>query len=114
MGFKLMRKRPTTAKANTDAKSSAPKIPAEPRKPTGRPRKPRPATTEGDLGARIEAERKSRGWTARQLAEVAGVGLGTVCGMEGGKSSPALGTVARIAAAFGLKPSELLDGCREW
>jgi transcriptional regulator with XRE-family HTH domain len=44
-----------------------------------------------------------KGWTQQQLAEAAGVTLGTVSDLERGAREPRPGTMARIARALGVR-----------
>lgn len=80
----------------------------------GRTRKPRPAGLAGQLGERIEAVRKARGWTAEELAVGAGVGRGTVLRIEAGSVDAGIGTVRAVARALGLSGAELLSACPDW
>lgn len=71
----------------------------------GRPTtKPTPA-----FGARLAALRQEREWTQAQLAEKLGVSVKAVTYYEREVSSPTTRTLARVAEAFGVEPSELLD-----
>ena len=57
-----------------------------------------------EAGLRIRAERLRRGWTLRDLAARAGVGLGVAHDVEAG-SVLTLESYARLATALGLRPS---------
>lgn len=71
----------------------------------GRPTtKPTPA-----FGARLAALRQERAWTQAQLAEKLGVSVKAVTYYEREVSSPTTRTLARVAEALGVEPSELLD-----
>lgn len=68
-----------------------------------------------DLGALIAASRRAAGLTQRGLADLAGVGLGTVRDLEQGRS-PQSRSVARLAAALGLDAAQVrasADAARE-
>ena len=80
----------------------------------GRTRKERPAGLAGELGERIEAARKARTWAAADLAERAGLGLGTVLRIEAASADAGISTVAAIARGLGLSPAELLAECPSW
>lgn len=47
--------------------------------------------------------RRLKGWTQQQLAEAAGVTLGTISDLERGAREPRPGTMARIAKALGVR-----------
>jgi transcriptional regulator with XRE-family HTH domain len=57
-----------------------------------------------EAGQQIRAERLRRGWSLRDLAARAGVGLGVVHDVEAG-SVLTLESYARLATALGLRPS---------
>ena len=57
-----------------------------------------------EAGQQIRAERLRRGWTLRDLADRAGVGLGVAHGVEAGNVLT-LESYARLATALGLRPS---------
>jgi len=61
------------------------------------------------LGDTIRDLRKIRGWSIRDLSERSGVGRGNICQHENHNQHPSLPSLAKIAAAFDAKPSELLD-----
>jgi DNA-binding XRE family transcriptional regulator len=88
-------------------------IPTDPRA-VGRRRNLRPENVGGCLGEQVEMRRKTKGLTAAQLAEQAGVGRSTVTNIEAAIGSPSLDTVAAIAKALGVKPRDLLAGCDGW
>ncbi len=74
----------------------------------GRPRKPRPDTLGGEIGAIVERLREQRGLTQPQLAEAADLSLGGLGKIERGDGCPALDTLMQIANALGLSGTELL------
>jgi len=61
------------------------------------------------LGDTIKELREIRGWSIRDLSERAGVGRANVCEYENYNQHPELKSLAKIAAAFDARPSELLD-----
>jgi transcriptional regulator with XRE-family HTH domain len=64
------------------------------------------------LGDRIRRLRRAANITTQDLAERAGCHQSTIYELEGGGNST-LGTVRAVAKAFGITPSELLNGVRE-
>ncbi|WP_413151803.1 helix-turn-helix domain-containing protein [Amaricoccus sp. W119] len=60
------------------------------------------------LGARIRAERESRGWSLSDLAARSGVSRGMIHKVERGDSSPTASLLAKLSGAFGLSMSTLL------
>lgn len=65
------------------------------------------------LARGIAKLRKERGWTQAHLAEVADVSLQFVAAMEQAAKAPSLETVDRLAAVFGVRPSELFAAGEE-
>jgi len=61
------------------------------------------------LGDTIRELREIRGWSIRDLSERSGVARGNIWEQENKNSRPSLRSLAKIAAAFDAKPSELLD-----
>ena len=53
--------------------------------------------------ARLRTLRRRRGWTQAQLAEAAGVGVATITRLEAAGVAPRPSTLARIAAALGVR-----------
>jgi len=86
----------------------------KPKKPSGRPRLPRPDTLPGRIGARLEASRESRGLTQTQLVAASGVSLGTLARYERGEVDPQAGVLAALAAALGMTGRELLRPVKGW
>ncbi len=80
----------------------------------GRPRKPRPVGLSGQLGAAVEQFRKELHLDAEKLAQLAGLGLGTVIRVERGVQSPTLDTVLATAHALGKSAADLLAACPDW
>lgn len=54
------------------------------------------------LGRRIRQERKARGLTQQQLAELVGMDTGHLSRVEHGKAVPSINAVKKIADALGL------------
>ena len=59
------------------------------------------------LGLAVRQLRQERALTQRQLARDADVNETWISHIEAGRTNPAWGTVARVAAALGLRTSEL-------
>ena len=71
------------------------------------PRKPRtykPWTVEAItiLGRQIAAERRLIHWRQRDIAERAGISVGTLIAIEKGSTSTSIGTVFEVAALLGI------------
>lgn len=60
------------------------------------------------FGDRLRSERERHGWTRAELAGHAGVSRPLVAALEQGHSNPTLETLQGLAAALGLKLSELV------
>jgi len=61
------------------------------------------------LGDTIRELREIRGWSIRDLSERSGVARAPICEYENNNQHPSLRSLAKIAAAFNARPSELLD-----
>lgn len=59
------------------------------------------------LGRAVRELRQERALTQRQLAQAADVNETWISHIEAGRTNPAWGTVARLAAALGIELSEL-------
>ena len=68
------------------------------------------AASEIDVGAKIRAFRKNRGLSLIELASRTGIAASNLSSIELNKSSPTLSTLIKIAAAFGMKVGEFVDG----
>lgn len=61
------------------------------------------------LGQKIQFERKKRGLSQEQLAELASLSVHGLSNIETGKTDVKYSNLLQIAKAFGIKPNELLD-----
>lgn len=61
------------------------------------------------LGARVREMRKARGLSQADLADAAEMHRPNVARLEIGTNLPTLDTIALVAAALGVAPSELLE-----
>jgi transcriptional regulator with XRE-family HTH domain len=62
------------------------------------------------VGERLEAVRRHRGLSLRELAKASGLSLTTVHQIETGRTSPGLSTLHALASALGVPLGALLDG----
>jgi transcriptional regulator with XRE-family HTH domain len=62
------------------------------------------------LGRRIRELRTTKGWSQERFAEICGVHRTYMGHLERGEKNASLGSVARVARAFGIALSELLSG----
>lgn len=65
------------------------------------------------LGRAVRELRTARGLTQRQLAEAADTNETWISHIESGRTNPAWGTVARLAAALSVQISELAARAEE-
>jgi transcriptional regulator with XRE-family HTH domain len=70
---------------------------------------PDPADLTSALARILQSLRSERSWSLDQLALRSGVSKGVLVALEQGRSNPNLATVARIADAFGVPVTQLLD-----
>jgi transcriptional regulator with XRE-family HTH domain len=70
---------------------------------------PDPADLTSALARILQSLRSERGWSLDQLVLRSGVSKGVLVALEQGRSNPNLATVARIADAFGVPVTRLLD-----
>jgi len=61
------------------------------------------------FGKRLRALREARGWSQEEFADRAGLHRTYVSAVERGVRNPTLSVLERLAKAFGIKLSELLD-----
>ncbi len=68
------------------------------------------------LGERIIALRQERGWNLKDLAAKSGISYSTLSFAQTSRRGLTLGALNRVARAFGMTPSELLEGVdlTEW
>ena len=62
------------------------------------------------FGERVRKLRKQRGWMLVELSVETGIGRVFLSNLENGKHEPKLGTIKKLAKAFGLTASQLLKG----
>ena len=60
-----------------------------------------------DFGGLVRQLRDARGWTQEKLAREADITVTSVSNVERGATKPSAETVEKLAAAFGLDPSDL-------
>jgi transcriptional regulator with XRE-family HTH domain len=60
----------------------------------------------------LRAVRRSKGWTQRELADLAGVSRGSIYRLENGLRGAYPVTVQALARALGVPPAELVLGRR--
>jgi transcriptional regulator with XRE-family HTH domain len=73
-------------------------------------RGPVPNDLQRRIGEQLEAVRRHRGLTLRELAKASGLSLTTVHQIEAGRTSPGLATLQSLATALGVSLGALLDG----
>ena len=61
----------------------------------------------------VRALRQSRGWSLDELSSRSGVSKGMVVQIEGDRTNPSVGTLSRIADAFGVAVGRLLEPAGE-
>ena len=62
------------------------------------------------IGDRLKDLRVRRALTQEELAAKAGIGKNTVNRIERNRAEPHMSTLRKLAAAFGVEPSELVKG----
>ncbi|NUT31808.1 MAG: helix-turn-helix domain-containing protein [Hamadaea sp.] len=71
------------------------------------------ADTAGEINAavalHVRALRTGRGWSLDELAGRSGVSKGMLVQIEGARTNPSVGTLARVADAFGVTVARLLE-----
>ena len=70
---------------------------------------PHTADLTGAVARTLQSLRTERGWSLDQLALRSGVSKGVLVALEQGRSNPNLATLARIADAFGVPVTRLVD-----
>lgn len=65
------------------------------------------------FGVVVRRRRVARGWSQGKLANLAGLSRAYCGEIERGDSIPSLATVIKIAAGFGVPPSELVEEAEE-
>jgi transcriptional regulator with XRE-family HTH domain len=61
------------------------------------------------VAKQVRALRTGRGWSLDELAGRSGVSKGMVVQIEGGRTNPSIGTLCRVADAFGVSIAQLLE-----
>lgn len=61
------------------------------------------------FGNRIRNLREAEGWSQENLAERSGLHRTYISGVERGVRNPTLEIIGKLAKAFGVSPSELLN-----
>jgi transcriptional regulator with XRE-family HTH domain len=69
-----------------------------------------PTTANQILATRIAALRKTRSWSQEELADLCGLHRTYIGAIERGERNVTLATLDRIAKAFKLTASRMLDG----
>jgi putative transcriptional regulator len=62
------------------------------------------------FGERVRKLRKKRAWKLVELSVETGLGRVFLSNLENGKHEPKLGTIKKLANAFGLTISQLMRG----
>jgi transcriptional regulator with XRE-family HTH domain len=63
-----------------------------------------------EFGGKVRKLRKQRGWMLVELSVETGLGRVFLSNLENGKHEPKLGTIKKLADAFGLTVSQLTRG----
>lgn len=63
---------------------------------------------ENIIGRNVRMRRERLGLDQKELAERVGLTNSTICRIEGGKRTPGIGNLGKIARALGCAPDELL------
>ncbi len=67
------------------------------------------ASVTATVAQRVRALRLARGWSLDELSGRSGVSKGMVVQIEGARTNPSIGTLCRIADAFGITVPRLLE-----
>jgi transcriptional regulator with XRE-family HTH domain len=65
------------------------------------------------IAKQVRALRQARGWSLDELALRSGVSKGMVVQVEGVRTNPSIGTLCRLAEAFGVNVGRLLEATAE-
>ena len=66
-------------------------------------------TVTGAVAQHVRALRLGRGWSLDELSGRSGVSKGMVVQIEAARTNPSIGTLCRIADAFGVTIAQLLE-----
>lgn len=66
-------------------------------------------TTNAAVAEHVRALRHARGWSLDELSGRSGVSKGMVVQIEGARTNPSVGTLCRLADAFGVTVARLLE-----
>ena len=61
------------------------------------------------VAGHVRSHRSARGWSLEELAGRSGVSKGMVVAIEGARTNPSVGTLCRLADAFGVNIADLLE-----
>ena len=61
------------------------------------------------IGNAIQKQREAKGWSQRQLASRAGVGVMSICRIEADEQSPTISTLWRISEALDVHVTDLIE-----
>ncbi len=61
------------------------------------------------VAGHVRSHRSARGWSLDELAGRSGVSKGMVVAIEAGRTNPSVGTLCRLADAFGVNIADLLE-----
>jgi transcriptional regulator with XRE-family HTH domain len=65
------------------------------------------------IAGQVRGLRQGRGWSLDELASRSGVSKGMVVQIEGARTNPSIGTLCRIAEAFGVSIGRLIEATAE-
>lgn len=65
------------------------------------------------VARQVRELRAARGWSFEELAGRSGVSKGMLVQIEGGRTNPSIGTLCRVADAFGVSIARLLEPAEE-
>ena len=61
------------------------------------------------VGKAVKNNREAKGWSQRQLASRAGVGVMSICRIEADEQSPTISTLWRISEALEVHVTDLIE-----